>query len=79
MAVKTLLIEYDDADGDVIGGYPLSAPAVEAVRCRDCVEWCERSEWSTALMRELCVVECIRFGMTNPNGFCAWGERREEE
>lgn len=74
MTIKTLLIEYDDTHGDVMGGYPLRAPAVEVVRCRDCMRfavdqsdheyrsgwWCKR--WNT--------------DMVKPDGFCAWGERK---
>lgn len=36
MAIKTLLIEYDDTHGNGMGEFTLSAPAVEIVRCRDC-------------------------------------------
>lgn len=51
MTVKTLLIEYDDAHGDVMGGYPLRAPAVEVVRCRDCkhLDDSEYRGWDSSL------------------------------
>lgn len=81
MTVKTLLIEYDDADGDVMGGYPLHAPAVEVVRCRDC-KHCVTTIWQYGWERT--EYECdllLDFGGTPLtialDGFCAWGERGE--
>lgn len=84
MTVKTLLIEYDDAHGDVMGCYPLRAPAVEVVRCRDCKYFCEgrrdtangwvdvfvcySEQWSTFSLMPSHEVE--------PDGFCAWGEKK---
>ena len=73
MTVKTLLIEYDDANGDVMGGYPLRAPAVEVVRCRDCRSYrasdatCHAWQWSNW-------DEAVE---VDPDGFCAWGERKQ--
>lgn len=68
MTVKTLLIEYDDANGDVMGGYPLRAPAVEVVRCRDC--------YFSLAHGHGCARNQDIFD-TDPDGFCSWGERRD--
>jgi hypothetical protein len=44
---------------------------VKPVRCRDC----KRYEWREHLGRSYCHGEYP----TEPDGFCAWGERRESE
>lgn len=85
MAIKTLLIEYDDTHDDGMGGYSLRVPAVEVVRCRDCKHFydgrrdtangwvdvftCDSEQWSTVSLMPSHEVE--------PDGFCAWGERRD--
>ena len=69
MAIKTMLIEYDDSKGDVMGGYPLCAPAVEVVRCRDCSHYTEDEMEYYRYCGKWC-------GQVEPNGFCAWSERR---
>lgn len=69
MAIKTLLIEYDDAHGDGMGGYPLRAPAVDVVRCRDCMHFKKADSGS------FCAKSIT--ALTDPDGFCAWGARRD--
>lgn len=44
---------------------------VPVVRCRDCKHY----EWREHLGRSYCHGEYP----TEPDGFCAWGERREED
>ena len=48
-----------------------SAPTVDAepvVRCKDCIHWSYANE------------ECIYHDFEDhPYGYCAWGERREDE
>lgn len=80
MAVKTLLIEYDDTHHDGMGGYSLRAPAVEVVRCRDCAEWYEYDAYERTWpeITEFKLHECRRFKTRDGDGFCSWGERKVE-
>ena len=82
MTVKTLLIEYDDTHGDGMGGYPLHAPAVDVVRCRECRHFTPKGThvFSDGVVNDdFC--HYIRSWMlqVSPDGFCAWGERSGEE
>lgn len=49
-------------------------PDMPIVRCKDCV-------WGKAVEQ----IGCIRFedrgsdGLKDPDGFCAWGEKKEDE
>lgn len=71
MTVKTLLIEYDNAKGDVMGGYPLLAPAVEVVRCRDCKYRADRGR------RHYCDAHAGGFFEVADDDFCSWGVARD--
>lgn len=43
--------------------HTLTVDAVEVVRCKDCLEF----------------KYCLHNEYNDPNGFCAWGERREDD
>lgn len=43
------------------------------VRCRDCVHWRKPDE-----LRESRCTGAMAFVEPTPDGFCAWGKRREE-
>lgn len=81
MAIKTMLIEYDDAHGNGMGEFPLRAPAVEVVRCRDCEHMHTVRSWLGMDVSE-CWLHADRESgalgknRTEPDGFCAWAERR---
>lgn len=81
MTVKTLLIEYDDAHGYVMGGYPLRAPAVEVVRCRDC-RYASAGEaviggnWQHGNCHNPRFRGSLHRANARADDFCAWGERR---
>lgn len=72
MAIKTLLIEYDEANGNGMGQYPLRAPAVEVVRCRECEYRADRGR------RHYCDAHGGGFFEVESDGFCAWGERKTD-
>lgn len=40
---------------------------IEVVRCKDCKDWDCHDEY------------CINFLVVDPNGYCSYGERREDE
>lgn len=82
MAVKTMIIEYDDAVGDMIGGFPLRAPAVEVVRCRDCAHATDLRDGTLDCHGPLAApwdyyADQPQVNVVEPGGFCAWGERRD--
>ncbi|WP_278591500.1 hypothetical protein [Olsenella uli] len=43
----------------------------EVVRCRDCEHWGGLWDWDEAIGCDL-----VDLPQADPNGFCAWGERR---
>ncbi len=73
--------EYIGVRGEVVGcdkgGKPLYSMYLtdeEIVRCRDCIYWidedyCINPKWRIG---RTCERPC-----TEPNGFCAWAERKE--
>ena len=65
--VRTDLVKEDWADGYGTK-YTYSLDFEELVRCRDCAKWATEGRFTG-----MCV------GMQlNPDGFCAWAERRKE-
>lgn len=49
----------------------------EIVRCRDC-RW-YREEWIRKLMRDRVYCDWLDGAHVEPDGFCAWGERLEND
>ena len=47
----------------------------EIVRCRDCKWYCE--EWNRKLMRDTISCDWFDGAHVKPDGFCAWGERKD--
>lgn len=47
----------------------------EIVRCRDCAYICNR-EYANGLEYHTCSYFDSEYAEVEPNGFCAWGERR---
>ena len=52
-----------------IGGWPVKG---EVVRCRDCVSY---EETGNCTFFEC---QCGMLAEVEPNGFCAWGERKQD-
>lgn len=48
----------------------------EIVRCRDCAYICNR-EYTNGLEWHTCGYFDSAYAEVDPNGFCAWGERRQ--
>ena len=64
--------EFADYDHDGIGYLIGTGRVDEVVRCKNC-------RWNL-LPPSSGNADCqIYYGMTNPNGFCSYGERREDE
>ena len=61
-------------------GKPVELPMLvqreEIVRCRDCRYY--REEWIRKLMRSVIYCDWLDGVHIEPDGFCAWGERREQ-
>lgn len=78
------VMEYDGwADGIPIGEYLKVRDAMharkreEVVRCRDCKRYSEH-EWITATdVSDVCHFWHGEPTKVEPDGFCAWGERKE--
>lgn len=51
-------------------------PRAEIVRCRDCVYICNR-EYANGLEFYTCSYFDSEYAEVEPDGFCAWGERRD--
>lgn len=47
------------------------------VRCRDCVYICNR-EYANGLEYHTCSYFDSEYAEVEPDGFCSWGERREQ-
>ena len=82
MSIKTLLIEYDDTHGNGMGEYTPITQRDEVVRCRDCEHSSEHD--MRAYGGDSAQFLCHHFSMSSsagwpvePDGFCAWGERRD--
>lgn len=77
-SVETILNQFIDW----IEGMP-TIDAVEVVRCKDCrkrgSDDCPmfNREWRTIMRGNECVDDFIFHDLTQPNGFCNYGERRE--
>lgn len=66
------VFEIDETRSDAMGNMPCERRE-EVVRCRECVHWrkptkCERSKCTGAMA----------YVEPTPDGFCAWGVRKEE-
>lgn len=72
--IKHLLITVDTDKADPLGGIPLEAPAVEVVRCGECVHF--RAPDAKTPSR---CTGAMAFIKPTPEHFCAWGERRRED
>ena len=47
------------------------------VRCKDCKHYYEKSEEDLVFCLNRSFLGGANYAETDPNGFCAWGERRE--
>lgn len=47
---------------------------VEIVRCKDC----KHHYYHELLKQDYCEIPNMQFGEIDPNGYCAWAERKEE-
>jgi len=65
-------LECDDILGNVLHSLP-AADVRPVVRCRECRHWSEHPEGY------LGVCSFISRNFVMENGYCAWGERKEEE
>lgn len=62
-------------DGSTIGSrIELAEPLQEIVRCRDC-KFFKHWSWADGSYAYECAI-CEYNDMVEPNGFCAWGERK---
>lgn len=63
----------------------ISLARKKIVRCKDCAKFvpqgtfCFNSDVTIKTNRDACEVVRGYIVQINPNGFCAWGERRENE
>lgn len=60
---------------------PVVDMAQEVVRCRDCAnaEYMDVREWHNGSHVLMCKLLEPFHRSTNPDGFCAWAERKREE
>ena len=66
------IITVDETKADLDGNVPISAKR-EVVRCRDC----KHADWFAAVGVGTFKCKCHHWVSDKPDGFCAWGERRD--
>lgn len=77
-----IITVYDEPEED--GCYRLTKPAEEIVRCRDCVHMHTVRHWLGMDVDECWLhadpeTGALGKNRTEPDGFCAWAERRTDE
>ena len=80
---KFVIEQSDGTDEYTVSAMPMSDKELDMlagiVRCRDCVHYSE-SEW--VLVTDVCDVCHFWHGeptKVSPDGYCAWGKRKEDE
>lgn len=70
------IITVDEVKADFEGNIPISAKQ-EVVRCRDCKHYNDQEPGGEIGTCNLGLEELDLLSIVEPDGFCAWAERRQ--